>query len=46
MKQEGIEVRPIQQVDGSADFNEVFFTNARCPKENVVGGVNNGWKVA
>jgi hypothetical protein len=46
MKQEGIEVRPISQVDGSADFNEVFFTNARCPKENVVGGVNNGWKVA
>ena len=46
MKQEGIEVRPIAQVDGSADFNEIFITNARCPKENVVGGVNNGWKVA
>jgi alkylation response protein AidB-like acyl-CoA dehydrogenase len=46
MKQAGIEVRPIEQVDGSAEFNEVFFTNARCPKENVVGGVNNGWKVA
>ena len=46
MKQEGIEVRPIAQVDGSADFNEIFFTNARCPKEHVVGGVNNGWKVA
>ena len=46
MRQDGIEVRPIQQVDGSADFNEVFFTNARCPKDNVVGGVNNGWKVA
>ncbi len=46
MKQPGVEVRPIEQVDGSADFNEVFFTNARCPKENVVGGVNNGWKVA
>ncbi|MBF6555140.1 MAG: acyl-CoA dehydrogenase family protein [Acidimicrobiales bacterium] len=46
MKQDGIEVRPIEQVDGSADFNEIFFTNARCPKENVVGGVNNGWKVA
>jgi alkylation response protein AidB-like acyl-CoA dehydrogenase len=46
MRQAGIEVRPIQQVDGSADFNEVFFTNARCPKDNVVGGVNNGWKVA
>ena len=46
MKQAGIEVRPIAQVDGSADFNEVFFTDARCPKDNVVGGVNNGWKVA
>jgi hypothetical protein len=46
MKQEGVEVRPIEQVDGSADFNEVFFTNARCPRENVVGGVDNGWKVA
>src|SRR5687767_15483542 len=46
MKQPGVEVRPIEQVDGSAEFNEVFFNNARCPKENVVGGVNNGWKVA
>jgi alkylation response protein AidB-like acyl-CoA dehydrogenase len=46
MRQEGIEVRPIAQVDGSAEFNEVFFTNARCPRENVVGGVNNGWAVA
>jgi alkylation response protein AidB-like acyl-CoA dehydrogenase len=39
-------VRPIHQPDGSAEFNEVFFSNVRCPKENVVGGVNNGWKVA
>ena len=46
MKQPGIEVRPIQQIDGAAEFAEVFFTDARCPKENVVGGVNNGWKVA
>ncbi len=46
MHQEGVEVRPIIQVDGSAEFNEVFFTNARCPKANVVGGLNNGWKVA
>ncbi len=46
MKQEGIEVRPIVQPDGSAEFNEVFFTNVRCPKDNVVGGLNNGWKVA
>jgi len=46
MKQPGIEVRPIRQIDGTAEFNEVFFENARCPKENVVGGVDNGWQVA
>ncbi|HEY1825196.1 MAG TPA: acyl-CoA dehydrogenase family protein [Acidimicrobiales bacterium] len=46
MHQEGVDVRPITQVDGSAEFNEVFFTNARCPRGNVVGGVNNGWKIA
>jgi alkylation response protein AidB-like acyl-CoA dehydrogenase len=46
MKQPGIEVRPIRQIDGSSEFNEVFFTGARCPRQNVVGGENNGWKVA
>ena len=46
MDQPGVEVRPIQQVDGSGEFNEVFFADARCPKDAVVGGVNNGWKVA
>ncbi len=46
MKQPGVEVRPIEQMDRSAEFNEVFFSNVRCPKENVIGGVNNGWKVA
>ena len=46
MHQPGIEVRPIIQPDGSGEFNEVFFENARCPKDNVVGGLNNGWKVA
>ncbi len=46
MHQPGVDVRPITQVDGTAEFNEVFFTNARCPRGNVVGGVNNGWKVA
>jgi alkylation response protein AidB-like acyl-CoA dehydrogenase len=46
MRQPGVEVRPIVQPDGTAEFNEVFFDNARCPKENVVGGLNNGWKVA
>ncbi|MEZ5203670.1 MAG: acyl-CoA dehydrogenase family protein [Acidimicrobiales bacterium] len=46
MNQDGIEVRGIVQPDGTAEFNEVFFTDARCPVENVVGGVNNGWTVA
>ncbi|HXW34740.1 MAG TPA: acyl-CoA dehydrogenase family protein [Acidimicrobiales bacterium] len=46
MKQPGIEVRPIEQIDGSSEFNEVFFEGARCPRENVVGGVDNGWAVA
>jgi alkylation response protein AidB-like acyl-CoA dehydrogenase len=45
MRQPGVEVRPITQPDGTAEFNEVFFDNARCPKDNVVGGVNNGWAV-
>ncbi|HAP77875.1 MAG TPA: acyl-CoA dehydrogenase [Acidimicrobiaceae bacterium] len=46
MHQPGVEVRGITQPDGTAEFCEVFFTDARCPKDNVVGGVNNGWKVA
>jgi len=46
MKQPGIEVRGITQPDGTAEFTEVFFDNARCAKDAVVGGVNNGWKVA
>ncbi|HVC69856.1 MAG TPA: acyl-CoA dehydrogenase family protein [Acidimicrobiales bacterium] len=46
MKQPGVDVRPIKQIDGSAEFNEVYFTEARCPRGNVVGGDNNGWKVA
>ncbi|MEY2401087.1 MAG: hypothetical protein QOJ08_1198, partial [Ilumatobacteraceae bacterium] len=46
MRQEGVEVRGITQPDGTAEFCEVFFTDAHCPKDNVVGGVNNGWKVA
>ena len=32
MKQPGVEVRPIRQIDGSSEFNEVFFTDARCPR--------------
>jgi len=46
MRQPGVEVRGIVQPDGTAEFCEVFFDNARCPKDNVVGGVNEGWKVA
>ncbi|MEZ5238418.1 MAG: acyl-CoA dehydrogenase family protein [Microthrixaceae bacterium] len=46
MDQPGVEVRGIVQPDGTAEFNEVFFSDARCPVDNVVGGVNNGWKVA
>ncbi len=46
MDQEGVEVRPIEMMSGDADFNETFFTDARCPKENVIGEVNGGWGVA
>ena len=46
MRQAGIDVRPITQPDGTAEFNEVFFDGARCPVDAVVGGLNNGWKVA
>ncbi len=46
LDQEGIEVRPITNIARSHDFNEVFFTDARTAKENVVGGANDGWRVA
>jgi len=46
MDQPGVEVRPIRQVDGSAEFAEVFFTDPRCPEGTSVGGLNNGWSVA
>jgi alkylation response protein AidB-like acyl-CoA dehydrogenase len=46
MDQPGVEVRPIEMITGDSEFNEVFFTDARCPKDHVVGGVDNGWAVA
>ncbi len=46
MRQPGIEVRPIRMISGESEFNEVFYTDATCPKEHVVGGINNGWAVA
>ncbi|MGH1492806.1 MAG: acyl-CoA dehydrogenase family protein [Acidimicrobiales bacterium] len=45
MEQPGVEVRPITNIVGQDHFNEVFYTDATCPKENVLGGVNNGWAV-
>ena len=46
LDQPGIEVRPIININRSHDFNEVFFTDARTPAENVVGEVHGGWRVA
>ncbi len=46
MDQPGVEVRPIKMISGDSEFNEVFFTDATCPRGDVVGGVNNGWGVA
>jgi alkylation response protein AidB-like acyl-CoA dehydrogenase len=46
MEQDGVEVRPLRQITGEAEFNEIFFENAEVPDENVVGGVGNGWNVA
>jgi acyl-CoA dehydrogenase len=46
MKSPGIEIRPIQQVNGSSNFNEVFFSDVRIPDENRVGAVGDGWRVA
>ncbi|HVW32432.1 MAG TPA: acyl-CoA dehydrogenase, partial [Acidimicrobiia bacterium] len=41
----GITVRPIRQITGSAEFNEVFFDDVVVPVENIVGPVNQGWQV-
>ncbi len=46
MRQPGVEIRPIVQMTGTSEFNEVFFDGARTAAENVVGDVNDGWKVA
>jgi alkylation response protein AidB-like acyl-CoA dehydrogenase len=46
MKSPGVEVRPLRQMTGETEFNEVFFRDVRVPIANVVGNVNQGWDVA
>jgi len=46
MKTPGVEVRPLRQMTGETEFNEVFFRDVRVPVENLVGRVNQGWDVA
>jgi alkylation response protein AidB-like acyl-CoA dehydrogenase len=45
MKRPGVTVKPLKQITGDAEFNEVFFDNVRVPESEVLGGVNNGWQV-
>jgi alkylation response protein AidB-like acyl-CoA dehydrogenase len=46
MEQDAVQVRPLRQITGESEFNELFIEEARIPDENVVGGVGNGWMVA
>jgi alkylation response protein AidB-like acyl-CoA dehydrogenase len=46
MRQDGITVRPIRQLTGTAEFCEVFFDGARTPEDHVIGEVGDGWRVA
>ena len=46
MHQPGVEVQPLRQMNGYASFNQVFFTDAVVPAENLVAGVGDGWKIA
>jgi alkylation response protein AidB-like acyl-CoA dehydrogenase len=42
----GVEVRPLRQITGEAEFNEIFFTDVRVPPENLLGEIGGGWQVA
>ncbi len=46
MHSPGVEVRPLRQITGDADFNEIFFTEVEVPRANVLGEVGAGWQVA
>ena len=46
MDQAEVQVRPLKQITGESEFNELFLEEARIPDANVIGGVGNGWKVA
>ena len=46
MKSKGVEVRPLRQITGEAEFNEIFFTDVAVPKQSVLGDVGGGWRVA
>src|ERR1700729_2567361 len=46
MEQDAVQVRPLVQITGEAEFNELFIEEARIPDENIVGGEGNGWAVA
>jgi alkylation response protein AidB-like acyl-CoA dehydrogenase len=46
MDQPGVEVKPLVQITGEAEFNEIFMDEARIPEENIIGEVGQGWTVA
>jgi alkylation response protein AidB-like acyl-CoA dehydrogenase len=46
MSSDGVEVRPLRQITGESDFNEIFFTDVRVPRENLLGEIGGGWRVA
>jgi alkylation response protein AidB-like acyl-CoA dehydrogenase len=46
MEQDAVQIRPLRQITGESEFNELFLEEARIPNENIVGGEGNGWKVA